>query len=39
MNREANTILSKANDKEPSRYCNQLEDRVEKIREQIQNIE
>lgn len=27
MNREANTILSKANDKELSRYCNQLEDR------------
>lgn len=39
MNREANTILSKANDKELSRNAIDLKTEIEKIREQIQNIE
>ena len=39
MNREANTILSKANDLEVSNRAIDLKTRVEKIREQIQNIE
>jgi len=39
MNREANTILSKANDKELSRNAIELKTEIEKIREQIQNIE
>lgn len=39
MNREANTILSKANDKELSEYAIDLKTEIEKIREQIQNIE
>ncbi len=39
MNREANTILSKANDKELSAVAIDLKTEVEKIREQIQNIE
>lgn len=39
MNREANTILSKANDKELSRNAIDLKTGIEKIREQIQNIE
>ena len=37
MNREANTTLSKANDSEVSEY--DLKTEIEKIREQIQNIE
>lgn len=39
MNREANTILSKANDKELSAVAINLKTEIEKIREQIQNIE
>lgn len=39
MNREANTILSKANDLEISNYAISLKTEIEKIREQIQNIE
>ncbi len=39
MNREANTILSKANDVEVSNYGIELKTEIEKIREQIQNIE
>ncbi len=39
MNREANTILSKANDKELSGIAIKLKTEIEKIREQIQNIE
>ena len=39
MNREANTILSKANDRELSNKAIDLKTEIEKIREQIQNIE
>ena len=39
MNREANTILSKANDLEVSNRAIELKTGIEKIREQIQNIE
>lgn len=39
MNREANTILSKANDLLVSEYAINLKTEIEKIREQIQNIE
>ena len=39
MNREANTILSKANDLETSNLAIDLKTEIEKIREQIQNIE
>ncbi len=39
MNREANTILSKANDMEVSSRAISLKTEIEKIREQIQNIE
>lgn len=39
MNREANTILSKANDLEISNHAISLKTEIEKIREQIQNIE
>lgn len=39
MNREANTILSKASDLEVSNYAIDLKTGIEKIREQIQNIE
>lgn len=39
MNREANTILSKANDLEVSNQAIELKTEIEKIREQIQNIE
>ena len=39
MNREANTILSKANDIEVSDHAISLKTEIEKIREQIQNIE
>lgn len=39
MNREANTILSKANDLETSNIAIDLKTEIEKIREQIQNIE
>lgn len=39
MNREANTILSKANDLETSNLGIDLKTEIEKVREQIQNIE
>ena len=39
MNREANTILSKANDLEISDKAIALKTEIEKVREQIQNIE
>lgn len=39
MNREANTILSKSNDLEVSNIAIELKTEIEKIREQIQNIE
>ena len=39
MNREANTILSKANDLEVSNTGIGLKTEIEKVREQIQNIE
>ncbi|MEE1312777.1 MAG: YicC/YloC family endoribonuclease [Lachnospiraceae bacterium] len=39
MNREANTILSKANDLELSNVAIDLKTEIEKVREQIQNIE
>ncbi|MGN0335065.1 MAG: YicC/YloC family endoribonuclease [Lachnospiraceae bacterium] len=39
MNREANTILSKANDLQVSNRAIDLKTEVEKVREQIQNIE
>ena len=38
MNREANTILSKANDIEVSDHAIDLKTEIEKIREQVQNI-
>ena len=39
MNREANTILSKANDLDISQKAIALKTEIEKVREQIQNIE
>ena len=39
MNREANTILSKANDLEVANHAINLKTEIEKVREQIQNIE
>lgn len=39
MNREANTILSKANDLEVTNCAITLKTEIEKVREQIQNIE
>ena len=39
MNREANTILSKSNDIEVSNLAIDIKTEIEKIREQIQNIE
>jgi uncharacterized protein (TIGR00255 family) len=39
MNREANTIGSKANDTEIAHWSVTLKENIEKIREQIQNIE
>ena len=39
MNREANTILSKANDMDISNRAIELKTEIEKVREQIQNIE
>ena len=39
MNREANTILSKSNDLETSGIAIELKTEIEKVREQIQNIE
>ena len=39
MNREANTIGSKANDYEITKMVVALKTEIEKIREQVQNIE
>ena len=39
MNREANTILAKANDIATSNVAIDLKTEIEKVREQIQNIE
>ena len=39
MNREANTILSKSNDLDITNRAIELKTEIEKIREQIQNIE
>ena len=39
MNREANTILSKTGDLETSNHAIELKTEIEKVREQIQNIE
>ena len=39
MNREANTTLSKSNDLEISNCAIELKTEIEKVREQIQNIE
>ena len=39
MNREANTILSKSSDLEVSNLAIDLKTEIEKVREQIQNIE
>ena len=39
MNREANTILSKTGDLETSNRAIELKTEIEKVREQIQNIE
>ena len=39
MNREANTILSKSNDQMISDKAIALKTEIEKVREQIQNIE
>ena len=39
MNREANTIGSKANDVDMARIVVDVKSEIEKIREQIQNIE
>ena len=39
MNREANTILSKANDIEVSDHAIDLKTEIEKIREQVQNMD
>ena len=39
MNREANTIGSKGNDVEQARHVVDIKSQLEKIREQIQNIE
>lgn len=39
MNREANTIGSKSNDIETTKYMVELKSEIEKIREQIQNVE
>ena len=39
MNREANAILSKANDLKTSNHAIELKTDIEKVREQIQNIE
>ncbi len=39
MGREVNTIGSKANDAEISRYVVEIKSALERIREQIQNVE
>ncbi len=39
FNREANTVCSKSNDVETTKYALALKNEIEKIREQVQNIE
>ena len=39
MNREANTIGSKSNDREITSHMLELKAEIEKVREQVQNIE
>ena len=39
MNREVNTIGSKSNDLEITKHVVELKSEIEKVREQIQNIE
>ena len=39
IHREVNTIGSKANDPEIARHAVQMKEEVEKIREQVQNVE
>lgn len=39
FNRETNTICSKSNDIEVTRYALELKNEIEKVREQVQNIE
>ena len=39
FNREANTICSKSNDIEVTNYALQLKNEIEKVREQVQNLE
>ena len=39
LNREANTIASKANDRELSKLVIEMKSKIEKIREQVQNVE
>ena len=39
MGREGNTIGSKANDADISRHVVELKSELEKIREQVQNVE
>ena len=39
FNRETNTICSKSNDIEVTRYALSLKNEIEKVREQVQNLE
>ncbi len=39
FNRETNTICSKSNDIEVTRYALELKNEIEKVREQVQNVE
>ena len=39
FNRESNTICSKSNDIEITRYALELKNEIEKVREQVQNLE
>ena len=39
MNREANTIGSKANDAQIAQLVVELKSEIEKLREQVQNVE
>lgn len=39
FNREANTVCSKSNDKEITAYALSLKNEIEKVREQVQNLE
>ena len=39
FNREANTVCSKSNDKEITALALSLKNEIEKVREQVQNLE